>query len=131
MESLEEDCVSLSFWFKDKSIISKESHLPLSAAQNLATRRNIEKLAGQVKLDIILFSLLSCTARKALLSDALLQVVGPANVSQALWAVINEDFASLPQIQSLHEQVYNLLSQVMPQSLISPWLRELVAGRYD
>ena len=104
IENLDERCVSLNFWFRDQATASQPT-LPLSDGQQLAMRRNIEKLVGQQ--------------------------VGP-KAAQRWLPKLATDAADLPaEVASLRATVRKLLGHVMPEPEIDPWLRELVESRFD
>ena len=102
IENLDDGCVSLNFWFKDQST-SKTLTLPLSEAQRLAMRRNIEKLCGS-----------SLGARKA-------QRLLPTLASSSPPA----------EIAGLAAEIRKLLAHVLPAEQIDPWLRDLVERRFE
>lgn len=103
VENLEDECVSLNFWFKDQGGAQKVS-LPLSPAQHLAMRRNIEKLITDA---------LGVHEARALMASGLIHA--------------DELPADAPPVL---KQVRALLAHVMAQEQITPWLRELVEGRF-
>ena len=104
IENLDERCVSLNFWFRDQST-GKQTMLPLNDSQQLAMKRNIEKIVGQQ--------------------------VGP-KAAQRWLPKLAGDAADLPaEVASLRATVRKLLVHVMSEREIDPWLRELVDCRFD
>ena len=104
IENLTDGCVSLNFWFKDAAKPQKVV-LPLSASQHLAMRRNIEKLvAGK-------------------LGPAKAQAILPQLASDA-------DAAASKEAVDLRAEITKLLSQVLPEAEVDPWLKELTTGRF-
>ena len=102
IENLTDGCVSLNFWFKDTAKPQKMM-LPLSAAQHLAMRRNIERLVatklGAVKAHEAM-PLLAASKPHALVAD-------------------------------LRKEIVQLLAHVIPEAEIDDWLRELTDGRFS
>ena len=111
IENLSDDCVSLNFWFKDQAKPQKVV-LPVSPSQQLAMRRNIEKLVAD--------KLGPRDARRVL---PLLAQPPDANTYQ---------FTSPPfeEVRALHEEVCTLLRHVMKPEEVQPWLAELTDRRF-
>ena len=105
IENLSHECVSLNFWFKDQSRTGKVE-LPLSDYQQLAMRRNIEKLVAA--------ELGAGEAQKAL----------------ALLAS-NSNAPETADVKRVRKEIKRLLSHVMSEDEVPKWLDELVVGRFD
>ncbi|KAL1508642.1 hypothetical protein AB1Y20_004738 [Prymnesium parvum] len=103
IQNLDDECVSVTFWFKDLGGNRKVA-LPLSPTQHVAMRRNVEKL--------LLDGLGLAEARRLLGGGSIDAASPPADAPEELL------------------NVRTLLAHVMPPEQIAPWLAELVDGRY-
>ena len=100
IENLDDECVSLNFWYRDNE--KGQVVLPLKEGQVLAMRRNIEKLV----------------AGKA----------GDEHAREVLSQILEPDPA--PLVKEIRDTIKQLLLHVMPEKAIDGWLRDLVLGRY-
>lgn len=101
IENLTDECVSINFWFRDQST-TKQVILPLSDTQHLAMRRNVEKFA--------------------------ISALGVTEMASLMPRLVDVD--APPQVRAARADLQKLLSHVMPEALITDWLRELIEGRY-
>ena len=98
IENTSEGCVSLNFWFKDQSRPAQVT-LPLLPHQDLAMRRNIERMVGD-----------RLGARAAQL--ALPSLPSPKTA----------------EAKALREEVVHLLRHVVAEENIDEWIEGLVGG---
>ena len=105
IENLTDGCVSLNFWFKDVGR-PKKVVLPLTAAQQLAMRRNIEKLVAEK--------------------------LGPKAAHEALPRLASAEACDGDaELAALRDDVVGLLTHVMGPEEVDPWLAELTAVRFE
>ena len=122
IENLDDECVSLNFWFKDMAKPEKVV-LPLTASQHLAMRRNIERLLAQ-----------RLGARQAQAVLPLLAQPGTPPPPPGGAPSTENAEAAAPEaalVAALREEVTRLLGHVMKEEEVGAWLIELAEGRFD
>ena len=119
IENLSDECVSLNFWFKDQSKPQKVT-LPLSEHQHLAMRRNIEKMIAAELGPKAAQAALPLLAKDG--EDLAAALRTPEGAGGA---------AGAQKVAAVRAEVVRLLSHVLAEKEIEPWLRELTEGRFD
>lgn len=105
VENLDDECVSTNFWYVDSDIREDVATLPLGEVQNVAMRRNVERLIGSS--------------------------LGSSQRAHAVLRELGEGKAASSDAQQTAKVARKLLSPIFSEEEVADdWIRELTTHRF-